>query len=67
MFNYYRVGLIVQMGSYINPYYDGNGYLYHRIGIRAKVSQHLIANLSLKTHWAKADIVEFGLGYYFTR
>ena len=67
VFNYNKVGFIVQLGRYLKPYYTINGYIYSRIGLRAKLSKHLIANLTMKTHWAKADIVEFGLGYYFTK
>jgi len=66
VFNYNKVGFIVQLGSYINPYYNDISILYSRIGIRAKVSKHLIANITMKTHYAKADIVEFGLAYYFS-
>lgn len=64
---YHKIGFIVQMGSYIAPYYEGNGYIYHRVGFRAKITEHILANLTMKTHWAKADIVEFGLGYYFSK
>ncbi len=65
--NYGKIGFIVQLGTYIAPYYKDDGYLYHRIGFRAKLTKHLLANVSMKTHWARADIVEFGLGYYFTK
>jgi len=64
---YHKIGFIVQMGSYIAPYYKDDGYLYHRVGFRAKITNHLLANITMKTHWAKADIVEFGLGYYFSK
>ncbi|MBN2668831.1 MAG: acyloxyacyl hydrolase [Bacteroidales bacterium] len=67
VFNYNKVGFIVQMGSYISPYFNDDGYLYHRIGIRAKITSNLLLNFTLKTHWARADIVEFGLGYYFQK
>ena len=64
---YHKVGFIIQMGSYIAPYYTDDGYIYHRVGFRVKISKNLLANLTMKTHWGRADIVEFGLGYYFTK
>ena len=64
--NYNKVGFIVQLGSYINPYYEDISIFYSRIGIRAKFTEHLMGNITMKTHFAKADIVEFGLAYYFS-
>lgn len=64
---YHKIGFIVQMGSYIEPYSKDDGYLYHRVGFRAKITDHLLANVTMKTHWARASIVEVGLGYYFSK
>ncbi len=64
---YGSIGYITQLGYYINPYFNEDLPYYFRIGLRAKVSKHLLLNLTMKTHLARADIVEFGLGYYFSR
>jgi hypothetical protein len=61
------VGFVLQVGSYIKPYYQDISPIYKRFGLRAKINKHLIANLSLKTHWAKADIIEIGLAYYIEK
>lgn len=65
--NYSKVSFIIQMGAYIEPYFNDISPIYHRIGFRAKLTEHIVANVTMKTHWGKADIVEFGLGYYITR
>ncbi|GEM_PF-264510 len=64
---YGRVSYIIQLGSYIAPQYTDYGFVFTRIGLRAQISKHLLFNVSMKTHWARADIVEFGLGYYIEK
>lgn len=64
---YHKIGFIIQMGGYIAPYYKDDGYIYHRVGLRAKITEHLLANFTMKTHWGRADIVEFGLGYFISK
>jgi hypothetical protein len=67
VYNYGKVGFVVQTGSYIAPYYKDEFMFYSRFGLRAKLNKHILANLTLKTHYARADIIEFGLGYYFQK
>ncbi len=56
---------IVNMGGYFYNKIPGDGSFYHRIGMRYRVGKSLIALLHLKTHFGKADFVEFGAGYRF--
>jgi hypothetical protein len=51
------------MGAYIRDYYKPEDPVYHRIGMRYQFSSGLIANFTLKTHFARADYLELGLGY----
>jgi len=62
-----NLSVLVQMGAYWLDQYKGDGSLYHRIGFKYSVSRHLFINLTLKTHWAKADYVETGLGWKFKK
>lgn len=55
--------LPLEMGAYLYTKYLGNGYIYDRIGIRYYAGKHFIANLTLLTHFARADFIEWGLGY----
>ena len=51
------------MGAYVRDRYRPNGPLYHRIGFRYQISNGFYGNITLKTHWAKADYMEAGIGY----
>jgi hypothetical protein len=56
---------VLGMGAYVKDRYQPDGPLYHRIGMRYQFSNGITANLVLKSHWAKADYVEWGIGYTF--
>lgn len=64
-FRVHRLSLPIEFGYYVYKTQSYNGKMFHRIGFRYNVTKHLIANLSLRTHWAKADYFEWGLGYEF--
>jgi hypothetical protein len=53
------------MGAYIRDRFQPNGPFYHRIGFRYQFVNGLYGNITLKTHWGKADYMETGLGYVF--
>lgn len=57
----------VQMGAYLISRYKEDGPLYHRICLRYFFPNNLIAHFALKTHFAKADYLEFGVGYRFVK
>jgi hypothetical protein len=58
-----KLSLPLEMGGYLYTNYIGNGYIYNRIGLRYHAGKHIIANLTLLTHFAKADFIEWGMGY----
>ena len=58
-----NVSIPLEMGGYLYTKYTGNGFVYNRIGIRYYAGKHFIANLTLLTHFAKADFIEWGVGY----
>ncbi len=58
-----RFYFLIQMGFYVYTKYTGDGSIYHRIGNRYQLTEHLLLNLSLKSHFAVADHFEFGVGY----
>jgi len=61
----HRVSLPIDFGMYFYKKQAYNGQFFHRIGIRYLVTKHLFANVTLLTHWAKADYFEWGVGYEF--
>ncbi|MEW6468738.1 MAG: acyloxyacyl hydrolase [Bacteroidota bacterium] len=60
-----KLSLPMEMGVYLYSLEKGNGPVFHRIGLRYQVSPAWHICYTLKTHWAKADFIEFGLGYMF--
>lgn len=64
-FNMSRFSLPVDFGVYVYKKQPVNGLFFHRIGVRYLASKHLILNITLLTHFAKADYFEWGIGYKF--
>jgi len=60
-----RLSIPIEMGTFLYTKYTGSGYLYHRLGLRYRITEHIIANVTLKTFWAKADYIEWGGAYRF--
>ncbi len=55
----------IGMGVYIKDKYQPEDYFYHRVGMRYYFKNGLNTQVVLKSHWARADYVEWGLGYTF--
>lgn len=63
-----KVAFTMQAGAYFyTKEKKGDGPIYSRFGFRIKVNKHLATTLTLKTHFFKADVIEWGLGYYFEK
>jgi hypothetical protein len=58
-----RLAAFVQQGFYLYSLENLEGKLYQRIGIRRKINDQLQFTASLKTHFAQADHLEFGIIY----
>lgn len=58
---------VIGMGYYAKDRYDADDEFYHRVGMRYQTKRGILLNLVLKSHWAKADYIEFGVGYTFKR
>jgi hypothetical protein len=55
--------LVFENGVYVLGQLDDDPFLYTRLGIRYHFTKHWFACGNLKTHFAKADFFETGLGY----
>jgi hypothetical protein len=62
-FNMHRISIPIDFGVYFYDQRNYDGRFFHRVGLRYMVTKHLIANVTLITHWAVADYFEWGLGY----
>lgn len=59
-----RVAMVAQLGYYIYYPFDYENRIYNRLGIKRYIfNDNLYASVAVKAHWAKAEAVEFGLGY----
>lgn len=59
----HHLQLLVGMGGYIYNPINPAGYIYHRFGARFRITKKLWANITIKSHWAKADYFEYGIAY----
>jgi hypothetical protein len=57
-----RTSLVTQLGYYVYYPFDFEGQTYMRIGLKRYFGKKWFAALTLKTHGAKAEAVEFGIG-----
>lgn len=62
-----RFQLVVGMGYYLRDKFKFQEPVYHRVGMRYVFDSGLNLNLVLKSHWARADYIEYGIGYTFKR
>jgi hypothetical protein len=56
-----RFSFPFQLGYYVFDRYRADGVIYNRIGARYAVNKHLSLNLTLKSHYARADFIEPGI------
>lgn len=56
---------LFQIGGYLYNRYPKEGFIYNRLGLRYAVGSHLFFCMNLKSHYAKADYIEWGAGYRF--
>jgi len=59
-----KISLITQLGYYVYYPYDYEGNIYLRLGLKRYIGKKRkwFGSISLKTHWARAEAVEFGIG-----
>ena len=57
--------LTIGMGTYVKDKYQPEDFMYHRVGMRYYFKNGINTQIILKSHWARADYVEWGIGYTF--
>ncbi len=60
-----ELSFISQLGYYVYYPYDFEGRFYNRLGLKRTFGDHLSGSMVVKAHGAKAEAVEFGIGYRF--
>ena len=57
-----KLTVLTQLGYYIYYPFDFEGRVYNRIGVKRYFGQKWFGAISLKSHGAKAEAIEFGVG-----
>jgi hypothetical protein len=57
-----KMSFVTQLGYYVYYPYDFEGRVYNRIGLKRYFGDKLFGAITLKSHGAKAEAVEFGIG-----
>lgn len=57
-----RMSVVTQLGYYVYYPYDFEGRTYIRAGLKYYISNTWFVGITLKSHGAKAEAVEFGIG-----
>jgi hypothetical protein len=57
-----KMSFITQLGYYVYYPYDFEGRIYNRIGFKRYFGDKIYGAITLKSHGAKAEAVEFGIG-----
>lgn len=59
----HRFEFYVGMGGYAYDRLNANGRWFHKFGTRFQIYDFIWANISIKSHWFKADYFEYGLSF----
>lgn len=62
-FRYEDFSLVLQLGHYILQKHQDISNFYTRVGVKYTFNDHYIFRAGLKSHYAQADFVEWGIGY----
>ncbi|MFT4698037.1 MAG: hypothetical protein ACI9SJ_001171 [Flavobacteriaceae bacterium] len=57
-----KFAINTQIGYYVYYPYDFEGRVYQRVGVNYNVYKNLFSSIGLKSHGAKAEAVEIGIG-----
>ncbi len=55
--------IAIQMGVYFFDRLNDEGYFYHRVALKQYLTKRLLLSVAVKTHFFKAEFVEWGIGY----
>lgn len=58
-----RFSLQTQLGYYVYAPFDYEGNVYNRIGMKHYITDRWFVGVTLKSHAAKAEALEFGIGF----
>jgi len=60
-----KISILTQLGYYIYYPFNFEGQVYNRMGSRYYFNKNMFGSITVRSHAAKAEAVEFSLGYRF--
>ncbi|OIQ21297.1 MAG: deacylase [Flavobacterium sp. MedPE-SWcel] len=57
-----RLSVEGQVGFYVYQPFNSTGTMYQRVGMKYYITDKIFSGVALKTHGAKAEVLEFGVG-----
>lgn len=66
-FHFGRMAILAQAGGYVFNPGNVDGVVFNRFGLRHEINERWKVNLTLRTHFAKADHFELGMVYQINR
>ena len=60
-----KLALVTQIGVYVYKPYQPSDWIYSKLGLKYYFNENLFASLTLKSHFAVAEVLEYGIGYRF--
>ena len=60
-----KLAFVTQLGIYLYKPYQPSEWIYSKIGLKFYANDNLYGSFILKTHFAIAEVMEFGVGYRF--
>ncbi len=57
-----KMSVVAQLGYYVYYPFDFEGRMYNRVGLKRYFGDRVFGAITLKSHGAKAEAVEFGMG-----
>jgi len=58
-----KISILTQLGYYVYYPFDFEGQVYNRLGSRYYFNEKLFGSITVRSHAAKAEAVEFSIGY----
>ncbi|HNW90559.1 MAG TPA: acyloxyacyl hydrolase [Bacteroidales bacterium] len=65
MMNFSRLSFVAQLGAYLYNKEISDGYIFDRVALQYTVKDHFLFQVGIKTHLARAEVLELGMGYKF--
>ncbi|MBT8196356.1 MAG: acyloxyacyl hydrolase [Bacteroidia bacterium] len=62
-----RVGAVVNAGAYAFNHSPKKQIMYSKLGVRVELNKNLFTGVNLKTHYARADLLEWNIGWKFNK